>query len=1103
MNIVILFVLYFILDLSTITSFDEYQGFTVPGVGFLTYNTPATTFSGFCLSEPDRVITNFSQPLYSVNIYQSYQGTNPAGVSINWIPIILLREVIGYNVFIIDNSAETNTEWTTSFTTPNIILGNPQVADFTIDSGYANGDTNYQSLLAQYVGDGKLLQYYGDLSAVDQSSTFVHYQVILDNPDLNLLHWSAYTKGVASNSIFSNLYLPYSIQRDIMVTNNIEATRNISWSYFQDGTFAQWSSDPILSYILGSPQVACPPDSTLIYITGLDAGCNDPKYPSMYIPPQCYPYPELQCTIFIEYPPYISGSKYASNVLALNMSVVIAYVSYYFFLDPNVQNGKYKLNLGSSTALQVGTSQCIYTDSYGNNITTNCFREVMFPLYDPSCNIGYNGSYNSAYYCAPQNNIHSKFVRSDLKQRAPRVDYLINNANFNTFDTNQMLHSTNDLDYKRKACNWILNNKATWSQWILPPAQCTPNDYYFELNTCDEISGTQTVNYYWNLPKACQEGVSLPVSQTFSCGYLAFRNSKSIAPILLSSFFLLSNLLVSFIFSFKKITIYNFYGKHRCSISIGSILLFVSIIIQFQNLNNSICLGTTILFLLAIESYLWSLQYGVLKLKSIVFNDFIIHFDYYHYFSFLASIGLMLLILLLDSLNGNSWLSINYNQLSGGYNYPFNYCAIPSLWCQIVIIFGLISHWVYLFWNLGKIYIYYFFSLDKKITKRKKTIETHKKVYFTFLANSIILFIIFSIWVITYYVYSYNPQSSNNSLYRSMSHIALSMLLLLTYNIIFRSDKVIKYIFENIIIWAHKKSENKISPESSDKNREVIETVKVGQEKVSIYTTYPSNTSTNGKIKDIFFVPFSWWDMLKSTERHYIDILNKSTYLFFDTALQQDDEKSINSLTSMVSVNSKSISISESTDKELIDDFTHLNRLTKILKNPIVYQKFYEFSKIRRSSENLDFLNDIKRLHIRLFYIHEDQYSSYLEINNCTQQIISKYIIDEDGPNALNIKGIMRKEVQENAKKLNDFQFGNSDASASREFRHYTWEIFTPVIVEVFNLIESNDIQYFVRSTYVTDANRNYNICRDLEDIKLKDNEETKAIFHVLMSGKL
>ncbi len=104
---ILLFILCF---LKHINCFDENQGYTVPGVGLLTYIVPGTIFDGFCLDEPDRAIQNFTKPLYPISIYQSYQGTHPPGVAWNEITMILIREVLGYDLFIVDNSAMPNPE---------------------------------------------------------------------------------------------------------------------------------------------------------------------------------------------------------------------------------------------------------------------------------------------------------------------------------------------------------------------------------------------------------------------------------------------------------------------------------------------------------------------------------------------------------------------------------------------------------------------------------------------------------------------------------------------------------------------------------------------------------------------------------------------------------------------------------------------------------------------------------------------------------------------------------------------------------------------------------------------------------------------------------
>lgn len=513
-----------------ITSFyPDSAAFTSTASSWSSYNA-ATVYHGPCLDN------GLTAPIYNRTLVVTFYGTNPPDVVMTWIGICLLREVLGYNTVLYDVSSVTPPYFEVGFTVPQQLVVNGEsliiLGDLTFTSGYESvivADWDFSQ--RTYVGDGLLLKNMGAHDALDRSSIFVDTRSVNANLDLHLLDWQSYSNGVETD-LFTNIYVPNSLEKETQVQKVVNVSKAAAWSIVHDPSFSYYIADTQVAGYLGlnctaMPYacVACPPDA-LLGSLGLLAGCNNPQYPSMFIPPQCEPNPEELCTVMFVYPPLDAGTAYTSAILNLNMSIVVAYVSYGFFYNPAFIQGEVPLLISSSTFFQFGTSLCeVVNPSSQHNVTINCFQPMQFPAYDTYCSTLFNGNYNSYYFCEPMPNIHYKFMTHQLIKDAPRVDYLLQNMNFNKKMLLDAFYATSTGDLKLNARQWLLNHESVWQAWIQPPAVCTYEDYTFQEGPCDASIDLKSIVFTWWMPKACQGGVELPPPTSISCGLVAPQNS--------------------------------------------------------------------------------------------------------------------------------------------------------------------------------------------------------------------------------------------------------------------------------------------------------------------------------------------------------------------------------------------------------------------------------------------------------------------------------------------------------------------------------------------------------------------------------------------------
>ncbi|KAF1779473.1 hypothetical protein GQ600_23808 [Phytophthora cactorum] len=78
-----------------------------------------------------------------------------------------------------------------------------------------------------------------------------------------------------------------------------------------------------------------------------------------------------------------------------------------------------------------------------------------------------------------------------------------------------------------RSCDWIFENRRTWTSWIEEKPECDPTFYYYSVSVCDS-DALRTVEYFWKLPNAshpqysaeCLDGDNLPETLTIDCEYM-------------------------------------------------------------------------------------------------------------------------------------------------------------------------------------------------------------------------------------------------------------------------------------------------------------------------------------------------------------------------------------------------------------------------------------------------------------------------------------------------------------------------------------------------------------------------------------------------------
>ena len=98
--------------------------------------------------------------------------------------------------------------------------------------------------------------------------------------------------------------------------------------------------------------------------------------------------------------------------------------------------------------------------------------------------------------------------------------------------------------YTSRKCDWLQDNKATWTAWLATQPKCDSTFYDYRVSSCD-ASAKRTVTYYWLLPSdqdpaqsaECTGGDTLPASLKVDCEYMpygapAFQGVAAFAAIL-------------------------------------------------------------------------------------------------------------------------------------------------------------------------------------------------------------------------------------------------------------------------------------------------------------------------------------------------------------------------------------------------------------------------------------------------------------------------------------------------------------------------------------------------------------------------------------------
>jgi gamma-aminobutyric acid type B receptor len=78
-----------------------------------------------------------------------------------------------------------------------------------------------------------------------------------------------------------------------------------------------------------------------------------------------------------------------------------------------------------------------------------------------------------------------------------------------------------------RSCDWIFENKRTWSGWIDTKPKCDSTFYNYNVSDCD-ADALRTVQYHWKLPDSsnvafsaeCSGGESLPETISIDCEYM-------------------------------------------------------------------------------------------------------------------------------------------------------------------------------------------------------------------------------------------------------------------------------------------------------------------------------------------------------------------------------------------------------------------------------------------------------------------------------------------------------------------------------------------------------------------------------------------------------
>ena len=473
---------------------------TSPGDNW--YNENQAAFDGFCLSaEQGRVLLNWSDPLYSNPIILSPAHPHNINLLITWVGKIMVEELLGYQAWVYDPANNPNDVYQD-------IQANLVDAAFSVYMEPSQDGPEYSS----YTSGGAVLSA-GFHGVQSRAGLYLPQQTVLSNPTLSLELWHSYQGGSQGlGTAATRLFVQDTW--DALISNGKHLLLTDQ-------------SDPA-SFV-------CPPDAVLEAENDnsslFDAGCVD----GIYYPPQCLSNPRQDCALLFM-PNTFYDQGLAQNIVRnLNLSLAVAYISNYTDTIYALLGAGRNFLFYSPDVDTVIQTQCPGLIPPGLLLVNQgaCFVRVFLPTYDVSCDSLTDNSDRGNYTCDfPYQNL-VKLSSPTLPVTAPRVLSLMQSMNIQPSHARDMLTDIADLqqvngsDYKRAACNWIVNNQDTWAFWIAPPAPCGYGDMGFTSTGCSMDSPSYTIAFYWLHPKGCRAGLSLPDEVDISCGLTTTMSQTS------------------------------------------------------------------------------------------------------------------------------------------------------------------------------------------------------------------------------------------------------------------------------------------------------------------------------------------------------------------------------------------------------------------------------------------------------------------------------------------------------------------------------------------------------------------------------------------------
>lgn len=502
---------------------------------------------GFCLTkEEGRKIDSYAQPLYEKEINLFFRSTLEGAtlpILWEWVVKILLQEVIGYKVKhfedyiggLIPNPGVSGTFSRT-------MIENPpdRQVDFNILQPISS--TSPPKEFTKYVVNGKLITDQGFHATSGRQGLYVSRKLIQQYPQYQLDNWRAYATGPNTHGDATLPADMAEVVRNLFINSTwaaLEANgmdQRIFWPGLIDAYTCWGNLMPTPTQLI---ETGCPDITDPTYA----------EYHSIYIPPQCWPEPKKQCGLI-----FASSSNVGSTLAAgylqplvrnLNLSFAVAFMGFNFWIQPNFTYIRGEYESGAYLRYSEESDPTIHALCEGEDgVVRDCWHRIHLPTHDATCDDRWTGNYSSGYDCDFPTYQFDKLTRAALATEAPRVDYLAQQLNFDSEESEWMLHHLNEQmanntaigawpDYKAVACDWLKQpaNKLKWQEWIEQPPLCDHTHYHHVAGvTCDEETGLLTISFQWDLPKHCEGGLPLPDNIELACGYLTMQ--MTITPIL-------------------------------------------------------------------------------------------------------------------------------------------------------------------------------------------------------------------------------------------------------------------------------------------------------------------------------------------------------------------------------------------------------------------------------------------------------------------------------------------------------------------------------------------------------------------------------------------